>query len=246
MEGAPNQESPEERQERIKFVISKFLEDKLTEAVELKKQSMEKGQDIDIVQILKDIWPENDGVPAIRRPKFTIPGLEEELTVRFEPLSTDYDDENKIMSLGIGRLREAETPEEMDKALIRLLEAAYHEPVHMYERDPGLDPGTTIQETIEYLGSPGEIEAHARQFAFRYIKEFPGQEFDIQKMIEYAQGSIDSGESNKPYNYFIAFADPIKQEKFKEFGDVKAINEKIVEATQKNFRILTEKMKQGD
>jgi hypothetical protein len=236
MERVPGQENLAQKQERIKLIVSKFLEDKLSLAVQMRSGAMEKREIVDIVQCLQRVWPENDGVPWQRKPRFRIPNLDEELTIRFD-LHSDYDITNKIMTLNISNLRDAKTPEELGAALTNVLEDVYHESEHIYNPGSDIEP-VDVQETIEYLGNPGEIEAHARQFAYRYRKEFPGEPFDLAKMKDLAQRIKGTGRGDKHYNYFVSFADPIKQEKFKEFGDVKTIHEKIVEATLRHLLIL--------
>ncbi len=238
MEEISEHETPQEKQERIKLAISRFVEDKLTQAVRLRWETMQNGDNLDIVQCLQNVWPENDGVLWQRKPRFNIPHLDEDLFVRFEAESNEYDSAARLMTIAVGNLRQATTLEGLEGVLVGVIEAVYHETEHIYDPGSSSEP-LDISETIDYLGNPGEIEAHGRQFAYRYIREFPGELFDVQKMAALSEKIKNSGQGNKHYNYFVAFADPVKQESYKKFGDVLDIYEKIVEATKKHLQILS-------
>lgn len=239
MEVISEYEALEESKERLKIAVSRFLENKLTLAVSLVKEAMGRGESPDIVQCLQSIWPQNDGVLWQRKPRFVIPDLDEAIAVRFEPDSNEYDNEAHLMTIAVGGLRRAKTPEELDEMLVGVIENVYHESEHIYSPGSDLEPVDT-SETIEYLGNPGEIEAHARQFAYRYSREFPGLPFDPEKMAVLSEKIKNRGMGNKHYNYFVAFADKKKQELYKDFGNVRALHEKIVEATGRHLQILSE------
>ena len=238
MEEISEHETPQERQERIKFRVSRFIEDKLIQAVRLRWEAVQSGNDIDIVQCLQNVWPEDDGAAWQRKPRFTVSHLDEVFSVRFEGESNEYDSAARLMTIAVGNLRRATTLEESEGVLLGVIEAVYHEAEHIYNPGSGLEP-VDIPETIEYLGNPGEIEAHGRQFAYRYRREFPGEPFDVQKMAKLSEKIKNSGKGNRYYNYFVAFADPIKQQSYKDFGDVQCIYEKIVEATKRHLQILS-------
>jgi hypothetical protein len=159
--------------------------------------------------------------------------------VRFDR-SGEYDATSHIISLDIGKLRSAKTEQEVENALLTILEQVYHESEHAYNPDyRGHSGPGDIQETIEYLEDQGEIEAFGRQFAFRYSKEYPNKEFDLSKMIALCQKLKDLGEGTAHYNYFVLFADPVKQEKYGSYGNIKEINEKIIDSTKRHFTLLT-------
>jgi enoyl-CoA hydratase/carnithine racemase len=233
LEEQKGKETPEQKQERVKEEVSKFLEDKFVQVAKLKKESLEKGEETDVVELLKEVWPENDGQSWQRKPVFSMPGLSENIRFKFD-LSSDYDDANKIMTLDISRLRGARTPVEVDNALDRVIMDAYHEAEHIY--NPGSDDaGEGVEETVAYLSDSGEIEAHARGFMYIYKREFPNQQFDIENAKVLATQLKEKGITPNYYNYLISFSDPEKQEKYKPFGDVKAVNQKFIEVMKKRI-----------
>lgn len=120
-------ESSEALQEKIITHVISHVTSKIEGAAKLYGEGKENGDTTDIVEYLQNIWPENDGVPWQRRPRFTVPGLEEPIEVRFESHTTEYDKTSRTMSLAIGPLRTAATPQEFEQALIRLTKSVYHE-----------------------------------------------------------------------------------------------------------------------
>lgn len=233
----------EKNMEAKKLFISRFIEQKLIQVVSESKDKLRNGENVDIVQILKDMWPENDGRKWEQKPKFYIPGLDEDISIRFDNLIDscgEYDSANKVLYLGVAQIRDAKTEEEINIALLGMLEAIYHEVEHI--NNPGADLASEdLEEVFNYLNNPGEIMGHARQFAYRYLKEFPGHNFDVDKITELAQRIMNREGRPQMYNYFVALLDPIRIEKYKAYGDTRKIYMSIVEATKKQMGRLTEK-----
>jgi hypothetical protein len=232
-----------ERQEAVKFHISRFIENKIREAIEMKKKSPEKH----VLDCVRDVWQENTGEPWHRKPQYIISGLNQSGTsvkVNFD-LSSRYDSTNNLLTLNSSALREAETEEELEMAYLITGEDIYHEVEHLYtpgaeaEFFEGQDPEEKIKATVEYLLNDGEIAAHARQFAFRYTLAHPNEAFDLEKMKQLAgkiaterkPSSINKHSNNNALNYFVSFSDPEKQEKYKKYGDIKVAHEKVVAKT---------------
>lgn len=220
-----------------KYFVTQHIMGKLSSALARGKIDQSGNPMQDLTAALMEIWPENNGERAEQKPVFKIPGSREGVSVRFEHNSNEYDRARKTITLGIDRLSRAKTPEEVKLALIALTEAAHHESEHIYVPGSTLEPETP-QETIQYLSNPGEISAHGRQFAFRYMTEFPGEEFDIAKMTDFATRQMQEKAGNKAYNYFVAFADPSKQTQYEQYGDLAAIHVQILEATKRHMKSL--------
>lgn len=222
-----------ELEQSDKWHLSQFIEQKLRTALSAMETAPSLEPPLDFVEHLQRIW-ENDNVPYRRKPKFKLQGLHgETYTVRFSNDVTEYDSHGKEFTFGINSIRQATTTQARRLALSNLLDSVYHEIQHIYTPGSDLEP-TTIAETIEYLGNAGEIQAHARQFARRYKDEYPGQPFTVEKMQELADTLKEQG-SNKAYNYFVSFADPEKQIKYAQYGDIKKIHEAVVAATAQHY-----------
>ncbi|MEN9604355.1 MAG: hypothetical protein RJB39_40 [Candidatus Parcubacteria bacterium] len=222
-----------EQQEVIKQRLSRLIEEKIRSATELYIRKKREGEQVDIVECLLEVWPENDGVVWIRKPVFTAEGY----GVRFEPLSTEYDSNNNRFSFGLEEFRAATEESDIRNALESLIDSVYHEVEHIDNVGSPLQP-ETVAESIEYLSNLGEIQAHARQFASRYMREYPKEEFDLQRMIALIDKMTDPKAKNKALQYFVRFNDPGRQEQYRAYGDVEAVHQAIVEATKQHLTKL--------
>jgi len=224
MESLPEMSTYEEKEVLVEKIIF-FVTAKLEEALSRYRVGLASGAKKDIVQCLLEIWPENDGIPWQRRPRFNVPGTD--ILIRFESQTSEYDSVNKTMSLPVGKLRSAKTSEELDLAFTHLMQSMYHETEHIFNPGQELAGTDDIQEMISYLCNEGEIRAHAKEYAYRYVKEYPGEPFDLLKMQELALKLQAEGKPNAR-NYFIVFADPEKQEKYGLYGDVKKAHDNMM------------------
>lgn len=234
MEKAPNiQESVELQHEKVITHVISFVTSKIEQAVEIYAKNKEEGDTTDVVEYLQKIWTENDGVPWRRKPRFAVPDLEESIFVRFESETTEYDISSRTMSLAVGPLRKASTPEEFDIALMRLMQSVYHESEHIYNSGQEADFEEGAKGVVEYLCNEGEIAAFARQYSFRYKKEFPDQPFDLDLMQQLAVRLNEEESDHNIYSYFVLFPNPERQEKYKEYGNVLKAYNQIVESMKK-------------
>ncbi len=225
--------SPEQK-EAFKLKLSQFMEEKIREAVERYVVEKASGGDKDIVVFLLEGWSDNDGAPAIRRPIFNIDGF----TVRFESEATEYDSTNKRFSFGLGKLREAETEDEIRAILEEVVDSVYHEVEHVDTEGAELADETT-EAMVKYLCHPGEMEAYGRQFARRYAYTFPGKDFTVERMEELASASkARTGGARNLYHYMTVFAKPDKVIEYAGFGDVAAARQAVIEATKKHLALL--------
>jgi len=184
---------------------------------------------------LDQIWPRKSGrryLPA------NFPKDLQAMEIRFSPTLQDNSNGHLArnpnggglqLSLSYGLIQNAKDQNGLQNALKQLEMTVYHETDHIY--NPGSDFNTdatnTAQETIRYLSNPGEMRAHAWQYAVYYAKQLPNQPFNLQKIQQLAQQSQDG----KAINYFISFADPQKQSKYQQYGNVKNIHDQMVQMT---------------
>ncbi len=192
----------------------------------------------DFFSLLSEIWPENNG----RRVKpeyyinFEYAGKLKKIAVIFGDSSSadkpifESDGISKRVFIRLDSInshweKRPVTPEGVNV----FLENVYHEVEHVFY--PGHDSldDSDLAELIGYYTNPGEIRAYARQFAHTYSLHYPGEIFDLKKMQALA---LESGDG-RAINYFNSFADPEKQAKYAEFGDIKKTHETIVSLTER-------------
>jgi hypothetical protein len=125
-----------------------------------------------------------------------------------------------------------------DQALKKIELSIVHEVEHMSHlgADQGeAFPGEGVEEAIKYLINPFEMKAHAKQYAYWYSQEFPNQPFDVKNLIEL--GKDDSTLTN----YFVAFANPEKQQKYSQYGDIKKANVEMINLVKQYLEKLITK-----
>jgi hypothetical protein len=180
--------------------------------------------------MLRNAWSENDGHRV--KPRFGLAWASPELVgvrVKCEPLrNTDDADFSYIpgmdgrsggeITLGWRSILEADSVDTLRLAAETLFEHVIHETAHIDF------PGTSIDEqggdregAVKYLCHPGEMCAHAKEYAFKYRRTFPGEPFDLEKMR-----SIIS--TNDERNYLIQFADPDKQAAYRSVADLASVH----------------------
>ena len=188
-----------------------------------------------MTEAIKNVWPEHDG--DLIKPRYTLSTTSlrpsPTITLRIEPLGEEGGIERERgsesmdgeIAIGLRKVLSATTTEELNQAVHALAEMIYHEIEHIKFRGARIDASVSGAEgSIAYLNNPGEIRSHAKQFAYKYQRYFPNKPFDIEKMRSICRTS-------KEINYFISFADPEKQEKYRDIADISAIYRKIVEMT---------------
>lgn len=67
---------------------------------------------------------------------------------------------------------------------------------------------------LEYYTDPGEVKAHARQYAIIYMNKYPGQKYNLQLLIKLAQELND----NKMLRYAQKLGNPNIQTQFPNFA----------------------------
>ena len=130
--------------------------------------------------------------------------------------------------------------EELDDARIAVLQTAYHELEHLTHWGDDVADPRNPKELAQYLYGPGEMRAHAKQYAYLYREYFEGEAFHIENMRkiialnrEGADHTIPPRKRFKAEIYFDEGADPALQKARAEIPGIKE--------TQKTFMMLVEK-----
>lgn len=126
------------------------------------------------------------------------------------------------LKFGLIELYKSKSPEEFSLALEDLLAKVFHEVEH-FEHWGSAKQENDKEGIISYLGSSGEMWAHAKQYAAVYVKRYPHEPFDLERVREFRIYNVK--------NYFTHFADPEKQEKYKHIADLGKIHHDMVALT---------------
>lgn len=119
------------------------------------------------------------------------------------------------MHFNISKFDETNNQVELQKALNDIEVDIYHECEHIF--NTGYNPKRTDDEDeeriemLKFFFHPGEMKSHARSFAYQYNKKYPGQKFDLSKMIKIADGIKNA------WNYFIVLRKPEKIQKYSQY-----------------------------
>jgi hypothetical protein len=219
-----------ENQQVVEIQVAKFLEDILEKATNLKKQDT---QTQPFTTYVHQVWPKS----AVDNGEFVLPGnFPPDIAgrrVQFK-LKQGHNAADTIHNNGrfegfvinVQPFDYAQSAEEVDQHLEKLKSAMHHEAEHIYnigsEYDANEHPGDEKHRmAIQYMNNPGEIRAHARQMAYIYNKQFPGQPFDLEK----AKSILSHpGLTNTHKNYFKNFSKPEIWQKSVEKYDLKHPN----------------------
>lgn len=233
--------------EKKLYEISFFVKSKIDFLkIELCKESADRKSNIDFKSLqekIKIIWPDFEGQrnkPNFKIPKEMLPIDISEVVVIFETNSSESGRfKGQIdIRLPLQHLMDAKSEQDIKNACSYILQTLFHEVEHIKFEGADLESDDP-EDVFAYLSNPGEIRAHAKEYAFLYCSVYPNQEFDIDKMKEIISLS-ESGKSQtihkdripKIRNYLIRFGDGTA-EKYKEFGDVLEVNKQIIDLITK-------------
>jgi len=188
------------------------------------------------INSLRIIWPDNDGHRV--KPRFKLAGFQD-VSIKFEPYGVGGSHETANIAgreitdivIGLRIAIDAQDPATFQHAIRQIAATIYHEVEHLFYHGADLEDDTTPEDAVKYLANPGEMRAHAKQFAYLYSQAFPDQDFDLDKMISICK-------TNKEINYFVTMADPMKQHKYAAIADLKFVHEKMVEMTAIFVKLL--------
>ena len=227
--------SPEE-QERLKRAVCDFFRNKLVELEALPAR----GSPPDHVQRLYELCTSSNR-PWTGQKEFDLLGLALPLGIRFDQHS-GYVAENRRLDINIAPLLEARDTHALRQATQFILQDVYHETEHIFVPGFPMQYGIDLEgpeQTVEYLCHPGEIHAFARQYAFRYSQAYPGEPFELQKMRELTEVLQNERKRRADaYNYFVAFALPATQEKYRDVVDLAEVHRSIVAETERHLELL--------
>jgi hypothetical protein len=232
-------------QDRLEHEAFEFIFEKIRRATELAVQDKSPRQGVpqgmQATMRFRDAmikaWPESEQGRGIKfaLPKDRFPSLES-LRIRInsqkDESSADRID-GKITTIYVGtaslqRAIEQGNQEEINKHLRRISGSLNHEMTHLHHS--GTDAGEeTAEDAVKYMTNPGEMRAHAKDYAYTWAQDFPGQPFDVQKFVQKVIPTMVESKQRKATNYFVKFVDPETQAKYKHVADLGAANRQLLE-----------------
>src|SRR3989344_5898972 len=222
----------EKRLYQISFYIKDKIDSFAEELVKKLPKSPEGFKFKDCIERVKVIWPEFGGEMEEVKPDFLLPKdilpPEVNVVVRFERKASEIGKfENDVtIRLPLEPFMKARSEQEIKDAALLILQVVFHEVEHLEFFGSDIGDIGDKEELIKYLCDPGEVRAHAKQFAFWYTQEFPGKKFDIESM----ESVCDKSPLAK--NYFIGFAKDEVKKKYASV-DVVATHKEIINLTDK-------------
>lgn len=205
--------------------------DTISKAIEQKKTM----PDANLNALVRQLWPYGGSkvwrgrktdlpkelIPAGLK-KFAISIVDNPVDKYFAELST-MNDVPFEFNLNLGSIESEMAGTSPAKMLEKIKLSVFHEMEHMKHLGDELleeeDDDLKRLASVQYLSHPGEMRAHARQFAILYSDTFPGQPFDLKKLRSLAE------EDPKIRSYFIRLADPEVVSKYMELA--KGLNRDI-------------------
>lgn len=207
--------------DKLEHDIFRFVFGKMEQAAKLASDGSVKLYDA-----MSKVWPENERGRDFFLPKGQFPN-HSGIRFRAEPFSSESETVKtngvvNTISIGVKELQESLLKGDADSArqhLNRIAGSLNHEITHLHHK--GADEGDGgADDAIRYLTNPGEMRAHAKDYAYTWSRMFPGQPFDAQKFVQAVIPKLVQSKQRKANNYFVAFADPAKQAKYKHVADV--------------------------
>ena len=188
----------------------------------------------DFIQSMKSIWPENERGIKYFLPKSNFPSLSN-LKVRFNVFNDESSverlgDNVETLYIGVKSLIDGVANKDqnlINSSLQRIAGSLNHEVTHLHHKGAS-DGDGSIEAIVKYLVSPGEMRAHAKDYAYTWSNAFPKQQFDAQKFIKDIIPRLVQSKQKKAKNYLIAFNDPEKQKKYSNIANLKQAYEQII------------------
>jgi hypothetical protein len=224
-------------QDRLEHEAFGFVFDKLRRAAELalgSPTSTNKGSAFK--DAMMRVWPESDQGRGIKfiLPADKFPSLQD-LRIRinsFQDESSADKINGKVDTIYVGTASLQDAIEKKDQEgikthLRRIAGSLNHEMTHLHHH--GSNAGEeTPDDFVRYMTNPGELRAHAKDYAYTWAQDFPGVPFDPQRFVNEVIPTLVPTKKQKATNYFVAFADPEKQSKYKHVADIRAAREQLI------------------
>jgi len=179
-------------------------------------------------------WPENERGRDFFLPKDRFP---EHSAIRFriEPFASESETVKtngvvNTISIGVKELQDSLLKRDdaaVGQHLGRVAGSLNHEMTHLHHKGAEAGDGG-VEDAIRYLTNPGEMRAHAKDYAYTWSRTFPGQPFDAQKFVQEVMPKLVQSKQKKANNYFVAFADPAKQAKYRSVADIGAAYKQLI------------------
>ena len=225
-------------QDKIEHDAFEFVFDKIKKATDVALQSPPSSQKgMAFRDAMMKVWPESEDGRGIKfiLPKDRFPSLES-LRIRLN----SYKDESSVdssngrvfaMYIGTASLQksiEERNKAEVERHLMRISGSLNHEMTHLHHRGADGD-GETPEEAVRYMTNPGEIRAHAKDYAYTWAQNFPGQPFDAERFVREVIPTLVDSKKNKATHYFVTFLNPEKQAQYKAVADLGLANRQLME-----------------
>lgn len=224
-------------QDRIEHEAFEFVFDKVKRASELALRSPASTNTGGAFrEAMMKVWPESEQGRGIKfiLPDDRFPSLKD-LRVRvnsFQDESSTDKINGKVDTIYVGTSSLQEAIQKRDQEgvkthLRRVAGSLNHEMTHLHHH--GSNAGEeTPDDFVRYMTNPGELRAHAKDYAYTWAQDFPGVAFDPQKFVSEVIPTLVPTKKQKATNYFVAFADPEKQAKYKHVADVGAARGQLI------------------
>jgi len=224
-------------QDKIEHEAFEFVFDKIKRATDMALQS---PASVDKATAFREammkVWPESEQGRGIKfiLPADKFPSLKD-LRVRvnsFQDESSADKINGKIDTIYVGTASLQDAIQKRDQQgvkthLKRVAGSLNHEMTHLHHH--GSNAGEeTPDDFVRYMTNPGELRAHAKDYAYTWAQEFPGAPFDPQRFVSDVIPTLVPTKKQKATNYFVAFVDPAKQEKYKHVADLGATNRQLI------------------
>ncbi len=218
-------------QDKIEHDAFEFVFNKIKEAINVCNKS-----NIKFIDAIKQNWPSesNRGIKFIL-PQDKFPTLSL-LRIRFNLVNDEssverYNDTVETLYIGCATLvKSLENKDNnlLNSSLARIAGSLNHEMTHLHHKGANEGSGD-VADIIKYLIAPGEMRAHAKDYAYAYSSMFPGKSFNVQEFIQNVIPKMVESKQKKARNYLVAFADPEKQSKYSSIANLAAAYKQMIE-----------------
>jgi len=232
-------------QDRLEHEAFEFVFDKIKKAADLAAQDSSVRpnvpQGMQATMKFRDammkVWPENEQGRGIKfmMPKDRFPSLETlRIRVNSQKDESSADRINgkiEVIYVGTHSLQgaiEQKNQDEINRHLHRISGSLNHEMTHLHHF--GSDAGDeTPEDAVRYMTNQGELRAHAKDYAYTWAQDFPGEPFDAQKFVQKVIPTLVDSKKNKATHYFVSFVDPQMQAKYRHVADLGEAHKQLMD-----------------
>jgi len=210
-------------QDRLEHEAFEFVFGKIRQAADEASKS-----NTNLIDAVKRVWPESEDGRGVKfmLPRDRFPALAN-LRIRINATTDEssverHGDEVGTLYIGAGSLQNGiQTKDQgaVQDAMRRIAGSLNHEMTHLHHKGANEGDGG-IEDAIRYMVNPGEMRAHAKDYAYTWASMFPGQPFDAGRFAQEVIPRLAQSKQQKARNYLVAFADPQKQAKYKSVADL--------------------------